>query len=152
MKIKQKTLVFAAFFCSSIFSLSLFATGPVAVTNDSLRHTNNDFPTAVSASLAMIEANPADAASYNVIGYFYLDEGSMGKSREAFENYLRLAPEDANAYDSMGDYFFEAGNYERAIKFYEQAVAMGMHSSRSKTNESRTILNEQEEANEYFLK
>lgn len=95
----------------------------------------------LSASYAKMAVNkfPNDAPAWNQLGYHYMDKDQMDKAEEAFNNYLRLRPNEANAHDSYGDFCMKKGNYEEARKHYEEAVDMGMASSRERAEKARVM-------------
>jgi tetratricopeptide (TPR) repeat protein len=59
---------------------------------------------------------------YNVLGYLYLAEHQFDKAENAFKNYLRLIPDEANVYDSMADLYTRMGRYQEAINNYSMAL------------------------------
>lgn len=79
---------------------------------------------------------PSYGPGYCLLGYSYLDTGDMKKAKVAFDTYLRLSPKEANAHDSMGDYWYKAENYPLAIKHYEKAVEMGMESAQDRADKA----------------
>ena len=42
-------------------------------------------------------------------------------AERALDNYIRLAPDQANPYDSKGDYFMNTEQYEEAAESYMKA-------------------------------
>ncbi|UCD38641.1 MAG: tetratricopeptide repeat protein, partial [Fidelibacterota bacterium] len=59
---------------------------------------------------------------YNILGYLYLAEHQFDKAEDAFKNYLRLIPDEANVYDSMADLYTRTGRYQDAIENYGMAL------------------------------
>jgi len=70
-----------------------------------------------------IQKFPDNANMYNTIAYYYmLDKKDMGKAKECFEKYLKLYPSGYNPFDSMGEYYLNAGDMANAKKYYTMAV------------------------------
>lgn len=61
---------------------------------------------------------------YNAIGYTYMALNQMDKAKEAFDKYLQVAPNSANAYDSMGDYYAKTEDFKDARESYLKAYQM----------------------------
>lgn len=64
------------------------------------------------------------APPYNHLGYAYRAKGDYLKAEEAFNNYIRLLPDQPNPYDSMADLLTKMGRYQEAIKNYKKAVRL----------------------------
>ncbi|MGH7450922.1 MAG: tetratricopeptide repeat protein [bacterium] len=64
------------------------------------------------------------APAYNILGYTYREKGDFVKAEEAFKNYIRLVPNEANPYDSLADLYTKMGRYDEAITNYQKAVAL----------------------------
>ncbi len=58
----------------------------------------------------------------NSFGYFYLNKGMMPESRRNFSLAIETAPDQANPYDSMGDYYVKAAAYDSALVCFEHAL------------------------------
>lgn len=86
-----------------------------------------------------VDKFPDHGPAWNQVGYSHLDKGNMEKAKEAFSNYLRLNPDEANAHDSYGDYCMAVNNYDEAQKHYEKAVSMGMTASRERAEKARSL-------------
>lgn len=61
---------------------------------------------------------------YNGMGYNYMTLNKMGKAKEAFENYIKAEPNNPNCYDSMGDYFAKAEDFQNAYSNFMKAYEM----------------------------
>lgn len=61
----------------------------------------------------------------NAIGYRYLGNDDYENATEAFEYNVKLNPNSANVYDSLGETFEKTGNIEAAIVNYTMAVHNG---------------------------
>ncbi|MFA9452923.1 MAG: tetratricopeptide repeat protein, partial [Candidatus Aminicenantaceae bacterium] len=62
------------------------------------------------------------APSYLELGYISLSAESYTEAEEAFQNCIRLIPDQPNPYDSMGDLYSRMGKFEEAIAYYQQAL------------------------------
>ncbi|MCP4310290.1 MAG: tetratricopeptide repeat protein [Bacteroidetes bacterium] len=84
-------------------------------------HYIKDLESAVKSIRRAIDACPDYSVAYNQLGYalMYLEE--YEESEEAFDNYIRLAPNTANPYDSKGDYFMSTKQYDLAYESYMKA-------------------------------
>lgn len=72
----------------------------------------------------MLQLGKDPGPVYNSLGYNYLEQNKIDDALTAFEKYLAAAPKNPNAYDSMGDYFVKAGNYQKAHVYYHKAFRM----------------------------
>ncbi|MEP1095801.1 MAG: alpha/beta hydrolase-fold protein [Cyclobacteriaceae bacterium] len=61
----------------------------------------------------------------NNIGYTLMGRGMSEKSYEIFNLNVENYPENANVYDSMGDYYANESDTTNAIKFFTKAVELG---------------------------
>jgi len=61
---------------------------------------------------------------YNSKGYIYLFQKEYGSAENAFDQYLKMAPKQANPYDSKGDYYMAIKNYPEAAYMYKKAYDM----------------------------
>ncbi len=64
------------------------------------------------------------APAYNILGYTYREKGDYMKAEEAFKNYVRLVPNEANPHDSLAELYMKMGRYEDAITNYQKALAL----------------------------
>lgn len=72
--------------------------------------------------LAAQKAAPKNGNVANQLGYFYLSGKDYPKASYWFKYYRSLAPNDANAYDSSGDYYRATAHYDSALVMYETAL------------------------------
>ena len=91
---------------------------------------------------------------YNLMGYTYVDKGDYVKAEEAFKNYIRLLPEEANPHDSLADLYTKLGRYDDAIAEYRQAVALNPQFtfSQRKIGDNLIFLGKYEEGREAYRK
>jgi serine/threonine protein kinase/Tfp pilus assembly protein PilF len=69
-----------------------------------------------------IEIDPLDKGSYNVLAYLYQSTGDIDNYIWAIYQYMSLAPDEANPYDSRGDLFAYSGKTGKAIASYQKAL------------------------------
>ena len=65
---------------------------------------------------------PYMAAFHNLMGYRLMQKEDMEGALAHFQLQTRLLPDAANPWDSLGDYYVEAGNTEEARKAFEKAL------------------------------
>jgi len=63
----------------------------------------------------------------NGIGYDFMREGKLDEALEFFKLNVKLFPEDANLWDSLGEVYYKKGNNEKALEYYEKTLAMDPH-------------------------
>jgi Tfp pilus assembly protein PilF len=59
---------------------------------------------AVAAFQRAIAADPSFGGSYNGLGYAAMEAGNNTLAEKAFRDYIRVAPDEANPYDSYGEF------------------------------------------------
>jgi len=72
---------------------------------------------------AYLARNPNDINALNLIGYAWIQTDPQ-RAITYFQRYAELAPDDANAHDSLGEGYLTAGRLEEAAAEYERAVAL----------------------------
>lgn len=87
-----------------------------------------DHEAALAGYRHLLAAHPDDPAAsertINALGYRELGDGRIDQALLAFQIYVELYPESANAYDSLGEGYMEAGDTERAIANYERSLEL----------------------------
>ncbi len=73
---------------------------------------------------AMLQLTQNPAPIYNSLGYNYLALNQVNDAWEAFNKYLKAAPKNPNAYDSMGDYYAKIEDYQKARAYFMKAYRM----------------------------
>ncbi|NIM45603.1 MAG: tetratricopeptide repeat protein, partial [Nitrososphaeria archaeon] len=68
-----------------------------------------------------IEIDPLYKFPYNMLAYAYNDIGNFEKSIWAINQYISLAPDEANPYDSRGEIYAFNSKLEQAIESFRQA-------------------------------
>lgn len=99
----------------------------------------NDYTGALDNLKKTLEIADNKAFIYNLLGYTYMGLNRMDDAKKAFEKYIELAPELANPYDSMGDYYFQAKDYNKAHDYFLKAAGMGLDVSKSKAEKSKHL-------------
>ena len=69
-----------------------------------------------------IEIDPLYKIAYNSLAYAYEDIGDFDKSIWAINEYISLAPDEANPYDSRADLYAYNGKLDQAIESYKKAL------------------------------
>jgi non-specific serine/threonine protein kinase len=69
-----------------------------------------------------IEIDPLDKFSYNVLAYEYQKVGDVDNYIWAIYQYMALAPDEANPYDSRADLYAYSGKLDKAIESYQEAL------------------------------
>ena len=71
-----------------------------------------------------VEMVPASGTLRNLYGYALLDAGEIDRSLAELEQYARLAPDEPNPYDSLGEANLAAMRPEKALEYYRRANAI----------------------------
>ena len=79
---------------------------------------------AAEAFEIFLREDPQNTQVLNQIGYTYLGLGNPQQAIIYFRRYAALAPDEANAHDSLGEGLLRAGQLEEAAQEYERAVAI----------------------------
>ena len=69
-----------------------------------------------------IEIDPLDKFSYNLLAYEYQKVGDVDNYIWAIYQYMALAPDEANPYDSRADLYAYSGKLDKAIESYQEAL------------------------------
>ena len=88
---------------------------------------------AVAAANRALTADPSFAPAYNLIGYVEVARGDMAAAEQAFRNYIRLAPDEANPYDSFGEFYLGQGRLDEAEAQYEMALTKNARFENART-------------------
>ncbi|MFX0200161.1 MAG: tetratricopeptide repeat protein [Candidatus Hodarchaeota archaeon] len=67
-----------------------------------------------------IEIDPLYKFPYNLLAYAYNDIGDVDKAIWAINQYISLAPDEANPYDTRGDLYAYHGKIDQAIESYNK--------------------------------
>ncbi len=78
------------------------------------------------AEYEMMQAVKLDSLNINLInqiGYFYLSQDKPQKALTWMNKYVRLDPDNPNAWDSRGDCFVKMAKFDSALVMYDNALA-----------------------------
>jgi Tfp pilus assembly protein PilF len=76
-----------------------------------------------AAAQEYIKKFPDQPSMYNTIAYYYmLDKKDLDMAKQNLEKYMSMYPEGCNPYDSMGEYYLNAGDTTNAEKYYKMAL------------------------------
>jgi predicted alpha/beta superfamily hydrolase len=107
------------------FFFNFYKLPSFAVLSDSLTNTDSVL-TAYSEKLSKnmgYKILPQESL-VNGLAYNFLANKMLSKALSLFEMNIRNYPNSFNVYDSIGDYYSAISNKEKAIKYYEKALAL----------------------------
>lgn len=104
----------------------------------------NDDEHLIEIHETVLEITENPAPIYNLLGYSYMDLGRMEDAEDAFDMYIELEPDIPNPYDSKGDYYMKAENYEKAYEYYMKANEIDTLWSYKKAMKAQKMLEEAE--------
>jgi len=84
----------------------------------------NEYDKAIAEFKKALVIDKDFAPPYNLLGYAYIAKWEYQKAEKAFDNYIRLLPDQPNPHDSMADLLTKMGRYQEAIKYYQKAVEL----------------------------
>lgn len=84
----------------------------------------NDYDLAVARFEKALNIDMDFAPPHNFLGYTYINQKNYQAAEEAFDNYIRLQPNQANPRDSKADLLTKLGRFEEANMYYQQAVEL----------------------------
>ena len=70
----------------------------------------------------VIDIDPLSKFAYNVLAYAYQAQGDIDNYIWAIHQYMMLAPDEANPYDSRADLYAFSGKVDKAIESYGEAL------------------------------
>lgn len=103
---------------------------------------SKDPKASVQHLLRLLELRPEYGGGYNSLAYSYMALQEMDKAKAALDKYLSLAPNEANAHDSMGEYYLTVKDYAKSAEHYDRAVALGMEGSKAGAAKARAAMAE----------
>jgi tetratricopeptide (TPR) repeat protein/predicted Ser/Thr protein kinase len=80
------------------------------------------YPQAEAEYLKALEIDPRFGLALNFLAYFYLVRNEYDKAIDYFEQYAAAYPNEPNPRDSIGEAYFFAGKFDRAIEMYKEAL------------------------------
>ena len=78
---------------------------------------------AVAAARRSLAADPSFAPAYNLMGYAEMAAGNSAAAEQAFREQIRLAPDEPNPYDSLGEFLLGQARLDDAERQFEMALA-----------------------------
>jgi tetratricopeptide (TPR) repeat protein len=82
----------------------------------------DDRPSALRATRRALELDPDYVTALNMTAYIYAEMDSIEQAVACLERYAAVAPEDANAFDSMGDLYYGLGRIDEAAAAFREAL------------------------------
>jgi len=76
---------------------------------------------AIESFRRVLEIDPESKEIYNQLAYAYNDVGDLDNAIWAINEYISLAPDEANPYDSRGDLYAFNGRLDDALESYRKA-------------------------------
>jgi len=106
-------------------------------------HWMKDVEAAIVSMKRTIRECPDYPDVYNQLGYAYMENEQFEDAEKAFDTYIEKAPEQANPYDSKGDYFMATKQYQEAYDSYMKAYSIdsGFEISKQKAGKAMQMLN-----------
>lgn len=83
-----------------------------------------DYSAAIETFKLATEKSNNPLIAYNFLGYNYMANKQMDEASAAFDKYIELAPNHANAYNAKADYYFNIADYNHAYEYYMKAHEM----------------------------
>ncbi len=83
-----------------------------------------DYAAAIVTFKLATERSNNPLIAYNFLGYNYMANKQMNEASVAFDKYIELAPDHANAYNAKGDYYYNIADYDHAYEYYMKAHEM----------------------------
>ncbi len=98
--------------------------------NDAIAHTRagraelylRQFPQALVHLQAAVQADPNYDRAWYELGFYYNTRGQLREAEQAFQNVLRLNPDDFEAEGTLGAIFLKRGDLDRAETHFKAAL------------------------------
>jgi Tfp pilus assembly protein PilF/ketosteroid isomerase-like protein len=84
---------------------------------------NDRYDEATDVLRRAIAADPSNASAINMLGYTLMESGDTEGAERAFLDYIRVAPEEGNPYDSYGEFLLGEGRLDEAEVQFHKALA-----------------------------
>jgi Tfp pilus assembly protein PilF len=118
-----------------MYPADAYAYWPLARYQSIIKDTEGQIATLKTA----MEVTDNKGPIYNNLGYIYLNQGKYEDALTAFDNYIEVAPNLPNAYDSKGDYFMQVKDYRNAYESYMKAHELDSTFSFKKALKAKAI-------------
>ncbi len=99
-----------------------------------------DFAEAVKNGEILVKLAPNNGGGYNMLGYANMNAGNMKAAKKSFKKYIKKFPEEANPYDSMGEYYMNLKDYKNSAKYYQMAADRGLEASQAMADEAKSLI------------
>jgi len=98
------------------------------------------------------EIDPLFKEAYNALAYLYQDLDEFDNAIWAITEYINLAPDEPNPYDSRADMYAQDGKLDQAIESYQKALAIDpeFHMSRAGLGHMYLFKRDYEEARKTY--
>ncbi len=96
----------------------------VRVAKASIHHQQGSYDKAIVELRLATTIDPDYSAAYNLLGYAHTQKREFGMAEQAFKNYIRVLPDEANPHDSIADLYTRMGRHNDAIRHYQKAAEM----------------------------
>ncbi|GEM_PF-953441 len=83
--------------------------------------------------------NPDVASVHNSMGYLYLGQKKYDLAEKSFDQYIKMASDKANPYDSKGDYYMAVKEYDKAAAQFKKAYDMNSDFAMSKKKHDKAM-------------
>jgi tetratricopeptide (TPR) repeat protein len=87
-------------------------------------YTAQEYEKALEHYKTCTDLDPGYAPVYNNTGYLYIDMGNYTEAEKAFEQYIKLIPDEPNPYDSYAEFLLRRGRLDESIIQYEKAIGI----------------------------
>jgi len=107
-----------------------------------------------TANVEYRRINAGNANLLNTLGYHYMQQDDIQKSRGYFQQAIDTTPSNANPYDSMGDFYVKIAKYDSALVYYELALSKNPSFAAALLNKGKMLekLDRREEAIKSYKK
>jgi len=78
--------------------------------------------------------DPTFGGAYNLMGYTAIAAEDDASAERAFREYMRVSPDEANPYDSYGEFLLINGRLDEAVPQFERALAIDPEFTASRDN------------------
>jgi tetratricopeptide (TPR) repeat protein len=99
-----------------------------------------DYPEAVKNGEMLVKLAPNLGGGYNMQGYANMEAGNMKAAKSSFKKYIKKFPDEANTYDSMGEYYMNVKDFKNSAKYYQKAADMGLETSQERADEAKKLM------------
>ena len=117
----MKRLIIILSLFSMIFGITAFQCASTEITSARLYMQNKNFEKAKEALLRDVQANPASAEGYYLLGYINGQEGNFDKMVEYFDKSLAISDEFASDITDSKNYYW-TDNFNKGVAYFNMAA------------------------------